>query len=137
MKNKCKICDKICEEEYCFRHKPRKSPSKMSSLFAKKLDKPVKNDDEIRKISEMKEFFLQIWKKRGHFSEISGTPLGKQPLTIFFHHILPKEKYPQAAFDEQNIILLTFDEHTAVESDMYKYERINEKRNLLLDKYNQ
>lgn len=121
MKNKCKICDKNCEGEYCFRHKPRK----------------VVDDITINEIEKMKAFFIKIWKKRGHFSEISGTPLGREPLTIFFHHILPKEKYPQAAYDEQNIILLTFDEHTAVESDMYKYERINEKRNLLLDKYNQ
>jgi len=107
----------------------------LSSKFAKKLDKPVKSDEEIRKISEMRKFFLQVWKHRKHYSEVSGTYLGKEPLSIFFHHILAKEKYPQAAFDEDNIVLLTFDEHTAVENDMYKYEKINEKRKLLLEKY--
>ena len=84
----------------------------------------------------MRNFFYDIWKKRRHLSEVSGTYLGKEPLTIFFHHILAKEKYPQAAFDESNIILLTFDEHTTVENDMYKYEKINELRKQLLDKYN-
>lgn len=129
----CKNCKENCEGDYCFRHKPRKPMSKMSSKFAKKLDK---SDEEVRKISEMVEFFLQIWKKRRHYSEVSGTYLGSEPLTIFFHHILPKEKYPQAALDEENIILLTLDEHTAVENDMYKYEKVNEKRKLLLEKYN-
>ena len=100
-------------------------------LFAKSVNK----DEAIREISEMKKFFLQIWKKKPHYSEVSGTYLGSEPLTIFFHHILPKEKYPKAAFDEENIILLTFDEHTTVENDIYKYEKINEKRELLKQKY--
>ena len=116
MKNKCKICGKNAESEFCFRHKRRVAA-------------------DVEGIEKMKAFFIKIWKKRGHFSEVSGTALGSKPLTIFFHHILAKEKYPQAAFDEDNIILLTFDEHTAVENDMYKYEKINEKRILLLEKY--
>jgi len=61
--------------------------------------------------------------------------LGKEPLTVFFHHILPKEKYPQAMFDEENIVLLTLDEHTNVENDMYKYEIVNKMREKLLKKY--
>lgn len=107
----------------------------MSSGFTKKLDKPVKSDEEIRKISEMREFFLQIWSRRSHHSEVSGRWLGSEPLTVFFHHILPKEKYPQASLDEENIVLLTLDEHTTIENDMYKYEKINERRKFLLEKY--
>ena len=84
----------------------------------------------------MRNLFLQIWKKRPHKSEISGTYLGKQPLSIYFHHILPKEKYPQASLDEDNIILLSLDEHTNVENDIYKYEIINKKREQLKTKYN-
>ena len=83
----------------------------------------------------MREFFLDIWKKRRHISEVSGDYLGGEPLTVFFHHILPKEKYPQAKYDEENIILLTLDEHTNVESDIYKYDEVNKRRNLLKIKY--
>lgn len=83
----------------------------------------------------MRLFFMEIWATRPHKSEISGTLLGKEPLTVFFHHILPKEKYPQAKYDPENIILLTLDEHTNVESDIYRYELINEKRKLLIIKY--
>jgi len=61
--------------------------------------------------------------------------LGKEPLTIYFHHILPKEKYPQAMYDEENIILLTLEEHDNVERDMYKYEEVNRRRELLKKKY--
>ena len=132
---KCKTCGANAESEYCFRHKPRKPLPRTSSKFAKKLDKSVKSDEEIRKISEMRDFFLQIWRKRSHHSEVSGKWLGKEPLTVFFHHILPKEKYPEAALDEQNIIFLTLEEHEQVEMDMYRYEEVNERRNMLKHKY--
>jgi hypothetical protein len=61
--------------------------------------------------------------------------LGNEPLTVFFHHILSKEKYPQAAFDEENIIFLTLQEHDQVEMDMYRYEEVNTRREKLLIKY--
>lgn len=114
------MCGKKSESDWCFRHKPR-----------------FKKAESIEDIKKMKEFFISLWKKLPHYSMVSGKYLGKEPLTVFFHHILPKEKYPQAAFDKDNIVLLTFDEHTTVENDMYKYEKINELRKQLLDKYNQ
>jgi hypothetical protein len=129
MKTQCKTCGKNCEGEYCFKHKPRKR------IATQNLTKSVKKERVIRDISEMQQFFLQIWKKRQHLSEISGLPLIGEPLSVYFHHILPKEKYPQAALDEENIILLTLDEHTNVESDMYRYEEVNKRREQLKQKY--
>jgi hypothetical protein len=89
----------------------------------------------IEEKSSMREMFLRIWKTRLHKSEISGERLGTEPLSIFFHHILPKEKYQQAALDEENIILLTLDEHTNVENDIYRYEEVNKRREYLKEKY--
>ena len=123
MKAKCKTCGKNCEGEYCFIHKPRKGFNL------------VKKEEVIRQTSELQEIFLQIWSKKHHYSEESGEYLGKEPLSIFFHHILPKEKYPQARFDEENIILLTLDEHSNVENNMYRYEEVNKRRELLKQKY--
>ena len=129
MKSQCKTCGKNCEGEYCFKHKPRKR------IAAQSLTKSVKKDEVIRKIDVMREFFLQIWKKRQHLSEISGLPLVGEPLSVYFHHILPKEKYPDASLDEENIILLTLNEHSNVENDMYKYEEVNIRREQLKKKY--
>jgi hypothetical protein len=130
---KCKTCGKNAESEYCFQHKPRKALPKTKGLS--KVAKDVSFDTEHRNISDMNAFFLQVWTKRKHYSEVSGDYLGKEPLTIYFHHILPKEKFPQAKFDEDNIILLTFDEHNNVENDMYKYEEVNNRRKHLKIKY--
>ena len=126
----CKTCGKKCDGEYCFQHKPRK-PLKATKGFKVKV--PEKHP--INDIKPMQEFFLKIWKKKLHYSEISMDYLGKEPLTIFFHHILPKEKYPQAAFDEENIILLTWQEHDQVEMYPTKYEEINKRREQLKQKY--
>jgi hypothetical protein len=108
----------------CKNHIPKKA--------LRSTPKPTNNNDRILK---MQEFFLSIWKQRAHKSEVSGTYLGSEPMSTYFHHILPKEKYPQACFDEENIILLTLDEHTNVESDMYKYPEVNKRREQLKLKY--
>jgi hypothetical protein len=101
----------------------------------KKKMNTKRNEVNSEKISKMRKFFLEIWKTRPHVSEITGISLGSQPLTIYFHHILPKEKYPEAMYDEENIVLLSGDEHGNVESDMYRYEYINSLRNYLKTKY--
>ena len=125
---KCKTCGKNAESEYCFAHKPRKplASVKFSSNYRNKSVKPSNN---------LHEFFVQLWKKRRHYSEVSGKFLGNEPLSVFFHHILPKNKYPDFCLDEENIIFLTLEEHDQVEMDIYRYEEINERRKYLIDKY--
>ncbi len=61
--------------------------------------------------------------------------LFKTKFLTYFHHILAKEKYPEACLDEENIILLTLDEHSNVESDIYRYEEVNKRREQLKQKY--
>jgi hypothetical protein len=135
---KCKTCGKNADSEYCFAHKSRKPlpsgrglTSKMSSISNKKTNS-VQNKEHF---IEMRNFFLSIWKKRPHKSEVSGTYLGSEAMSTYFHHILPKEKYPEACLDEENIVLLSLLEHSNVENDMYKYEEVNKRRNYLLKKY--
>jgi hypothetical protein len=126
---KCKTCGKNSDSEYCFQHKPRKGLSSgRPSLTTKKKVSDGKSH-------QMREMFLDIWKKRAHKSEVSGTYLGKEPMSTYFHHILAKEKYPEACLDEENIILLTLEEHSNVENDMYRYEEVNNRRNQLNLKY--
>lgn len=134
---KCKTCGKNSDKEYCFQHKAKKPlssgkgfSSKMSVILSKKPGF-VHNNKHI----QQREMFLNIWKNRKHYSEVSGVYLGKEPMSTYFHHILPKEKYPEACLDEENIVLLSLEEHSNVENDMYKYEIINIKRQQLKLKY--
>jgi len=86
----------------------------------------------------MGNFFLSIWNKRPHKSEVSNIALHGEPLSIYFHHIV--EKYDilygeLAKFDENNIILLSGEEHEQIHKDMYLYEEVNKRREKLLEKY--
>jgi hypothetical protein len=143
---KCKVCGKNAQSEYCFLHKPKKQLTNrmgptsnlgVGSSIQKRTSKQLSREIE-KKIQthKMFEFFIDIWKIKPHKSEISGEYLGKEPLSVYFHHILPKNKYPEACFDEENIVILSLLEHEQVESDMYRYEEINNRRKKLLIKYN-
>jgi hypothetical protein len=112
----------------CKSHTSRQPLARTSSIKKSVVNKP-------KEVNPMHLFFMDVWKKRKHVSEVSGTPLGKEAMSTFFHHILPKSKYPEVAYDESNIILLTLDEHTNVENDIYRYEEINKRRESLKLKY--
>ena len=130
---KCKVCNCSSESDFCFRHKQRKPMPKIGikKIALEEADKFLKDEG-----NKMNYFFFLIWQKRPHKSEISGEVLYNPVSTAYFHHILPKKKFPVAEFDEENIVLLTLEEHDNVEMDMYKYEEINKKRELLKLKYN-
>lgn len=144
--NVCQVCGKKCEGQYCFSHKPRKgltnkgTPKQRSyyKTTKKQLMKAIDEvmyDDKTSAFKKRRELFLKIWNKRPHHSQVSGTHLGSEPLSSYFHHILPKSKYPELDLVEENVILLTLDEHANVESDIYKYEEINRRRATLENKY--
>jgi hypothetical protein len=139
----CKTCGKNSDSDYCFQHKPRKPLLDNSKGLIRKVS--VKGNykameslkEEIDKVKlQMRNMFLNIWKKRKHNSEVSGDYLGNEPMSTYFHHILAKSKYPEACLDEENIILLSLLEHSNVENDMYRYDEINKRRNILNEKYN-
>jgi 5-methylcytosine-specific restriction endonuclease McrA len=104
------------------------------------LKRKKKSQEEIennkKNTLKRNEFFLKIWKSRPHLSEVSGSKLYEPVSSAYFHHILAKNKYPEAEFDEENIILLTLEEHDNVEMNPSKYEEVNKRRETLKIKYN-
>lgn len=115
----------------CKNHIPRK-PLVQNKGFKQMFQKISNSLDVVH----MHKMFMHIWDRRPHYSEVSGEKLLSPPSSGYFHHILEKEKYEEAKWDEENIILLTLDEHGNVGNDMYKYEKINNKRDYLKLKYN-
>jgi len=138
MRSQVKLCkiegcnNSIWSKGVCKNH-TLKTPMKMSKGLMQRIrEAPTSKVD---KVAERRWMFLLIWNKRSHKSEVSGDFLGKEPLTTFFHHILPKSKYPELDLIEENIMLMTPDEHNNVENDMYRYEEVNKRRDYLLKKY--
>jgi hypothetical protein len=128
--NKCKICGKNAYSEYCWKHKFNKS------LHKKKSFKFEKQEIDIESINQMHDFFFSIWKKKKHVSDLNGEILISPICSAYYHHILPRRKFPEAKFDEENIVQLSINQHANVELNPYRYEQINNQRNYLLKKYN-
>ena len=145
---KCSKCGAKALSELCWKCKPKKPLSSGKGLN-KNINKGIyyqvrekgkhivwESPEKINEINKMKEFFELCWKKRPHYSEVSGKFLSNTCTSLYQHHILAKSKYPEACFDEENIVFLTADEHASVELDMYKYEEVNKRRQQLKIKYN-
>lgn len=112
----------------------------LKRTYSEKLNKPSEKRlqdirDKKKVTAMMQSVFMDIWLERPHKSEISGRWLGKEALSTFFHHILPKSKYPEAIFDKENIILITFDEHQKVEQDPKFFDEVNRRCSKLKEKY--
>lgn len=132
----------LCKGHYLKEYPPK--PLKKSHLKVNRGTKTLrkyspttqaKRELKQAKNKELHKWFVEaIWNKRPHYSEISGKYLGKEPKTTFFHHIYPKSRYGELEFKEENIILLTPDEHAEVESNPLKFTQINTRRELLRQK---
>jgi 5-methylcytosine-specific restriction endonuclease McrA len=105
---KCKTCGKNSDSDYCFQHKPRKQ-------LQQRGEKPTlssKKGLSVGKSHQMREMFLDIWKKKSHKCENCDAYLGSEPLSYMFDHILEKSKYPDLRYEEENICMLCLDCHS-------------------------
>lgn len=149
-KCKHKGCENpVWSDGHCMKHIAKKALNKRGITFysnrigVKNFDKAISLITKIKPYSDKQEqirkrydLFQMILNKRGKFSEVSGEKLYGEISSAWFHHIIPKGKFPLGDLDENNIIILTMDEHADVENDMFKFEEINRRRELLLKKYN-
>lgn len=91
----------------------------------KKLPQPIARMSEKKKaqlgaekklFQEDKEFYAEIWSCSPHVCQACNKNLGREPLTLFFHHLLPKDIYDQFRHTPENIMILCPDCHTQAET---------------------
>ena len=129
---KCNVegCNnKIWGKGFCIQHtakKPLKKGVRGSTIHLQEKDDA--------KCQSLHSFLTEEWGKHLHQSEISGEKLYGFS-SAYLHHILYKGKYPQAAFDSENIIILTMQEHANVHITPNRYPEINRRREYLMEKY--
>lgn len=147
------IYKNINGKKYCksctYKLQPPKPLKKMSEKGKFKL---VLKQDEQQKDHK---FYLDVWHSKFFTSELSDgnyylqrTPFcqncnrrlmtkGEQedfPLTIWFHHLLPKAKFPKFRHKEWNIAVLCAHCHSQCETDIDKVPKIKQLRDELLIK---
>jgi hypothetical protein len=120
--NICKKCGRCCQGEYCFYCKPKKP-----------LAKNKKNN--IENVNKMHKFFMSIWRKRKeHKCENCKIPLGNEPLSYMFDHLLEKSKYPELKYEEDNIFLTCLMCHDK-KTRGFITEIVKERINFVKEKY--
>lgn len=88
-----------------------------------------------KKINSEKQwlFFYLILQNKGKESEVSYKPLYGDLNSCWFHHILPKSKYPELRYCPDNIIMLTPEEHEEVEKGKIYDEVENRKESIIFN----
>lgn len=110
---------------YCLRHQSLRTdkhkPKGISKLSAKgKIKKELKKE----LVQNDMAFYFTLWGKRPHVCFETGKPLGSKPLITMFHHVLPKQTYPQFRHCDWNIVFLHPDVHNQVEIDCSKCPKV-------------
>jgi hypothetical protein len=80
------------------------------------------------------QLFLRIWKERKHQCDVSAVPLGMEPRSYYFHHILEKRSFEKYALCKWNIIILSWEIHNSYESNPDNQPILKALRNDLLYK---
>lgn len=124
----CKYCAMVLQ--------PPKSIKRVSTKMKFKIilkKDLLKEDHEFYKKVWFKRFFDGIPKPK---CEVCDKPLGWEPLTTFFHHILEKRNFPQLRHHEKNIAILCPDCHSQYETFPDKVPYLVNLRKQLLEFFN-
>lgn len=115
------IC-RECGKETYIQNKTKQMCSKC--IFKSTHDGKSKNEVYIErknktpkkfKITGERDLFLEIWNERIHICENCKTPLGEEPKIWMFAHIIPKSVKNILRLTKENIRLLCYDCHDALD----------------------
>lgn len=87
-----------------------------------KRKKQIEADKET--FEQDKIFYAEVWAASPHICQSCGCNLGKEPLTLFFHHLLPKARYPHLRHVPENIVIICPDCHQQTHSDLDKVPKV-------------
>jgi 5-methylcytosine-specific restriction endonuclease McrA len=99
-------------------NEPKPKKAYQIPKVSKKRQKKLEEQKDMIKLDH--EFYEEHWRACPHKCEQCGLNLGKEPLTIFFHHALPKRNYPQFRHTHENLIVLCGNCHSQAEVDIDK-----------------
>lgn len=133
MKYLCGICGVAAQSNRCWRHKPKK-PIKKSPI--RKTSKPLTEEKKEEK-NKMRAFFFWIWENYPRCSEISNTKFYGEVRSYYYHHLKCKSIHKDIQYSISNIIRVTLDEHSIIESDNDYYPIVKERIKFIEENYEQ
>lgn len=123
--------------DVCRRPKKDKKIYSLKRTPIRKRSKKKQQSLESELLTQQKDwaFFLEIWNEREHICYETGQPLyGDPPPTLYFHHVLEKEKYPQYRYKKWNIVLVTWETHSKCHNNIDFAPKVKAYRDKLIKK---
>lgn len=94
---------------------------KVKKPIARQSEKAKAKVGEEKALAEAdKQFYSEVWNASPHKCEVCKVKLGKEPLTVFFHHILNKFSFPGFRHSPENILIVCHKCHNQIETDISK-----------------
>ena len=132
-----KTCNHPTCRDTCRRVKPAKKirqPLKRTPI--KKVSKKQQSILGERKLqsNDDKAFFSEIWEEREHVDFETNKPITGEPLTLYFHHVLPKalHRYKKYRYCKWNIVILSWETHTQAEGLLDKLPKVKAYKEYLI-----
>jgi hypothetical protein len=128
----------------CKFHAPKTHLKNRANMLLMENRKPFPNpsakslkkiEEDFLNIKKRDEFFMGIWIDRMHRCEICGIPLGHEPRSYMFDHLLEKSKYPDLKFEPLNIALVCLACHDNKTRGIIN-AKYQEKINFVITKFN-
>lgn len=105
----------------------KKSGFKLGSKIPKYSKVGLQKKEEIKTLlNEDFIFYGKVWDSLSHYCFETNQYLGAIPNLCYFHHVLPKEIYPQYRHCLWNIVLLHPLVHNQVETNIEFCPKVNE-----------
>lgn len=105
-------------------YKGKEPTERIKASLAPKVKKPIQKQsakalaklkDQLEQSAIDREFYAEIWAASDHRCQCGcKSKLGKEPLTVYFHHLLEKQSYPAFRHTPENIMILAPDCHKAI-----------------------
>ena len=97
----------------------RPGSRKTGKSIRRTTPKSAKKKREKAKLTQEDFLFYQgIWEEREHIDFETGEFIPGEALNLYFHHVLPKSKYPEYRHEKWNIVLVTWDTHSKAETNL-------------------
>jgi len=124
--------------KYCQHLRTDKKPTILKRKPIKKVSLKQNQLLGERRLQQKKDwlFFISIWEERPHVDFETDEYISGEPLTLYFHHVLSKSKYPQFRYCKWNIVIVTWATHSKAETNIEFVPKIKAYRNELLKSLN-
>ncbi len=119
----------------CRTHQAVKQPKSKKPIPKVSAKGLVKREAKKELIKDDIKFYFDIWQGVAHICTSCKKQLGDEANMMYFHHMLPKQHYPELRHTPENIMILCPDCHANVESGKMTEEVrriIEETKNSLL-----